>query len=89
VREYYAGDDRLGSVEFVLSRATVTHKVDGYTYRVHLDYHGGVAIDAQTRASRSFEEADVRDVFRLTFDAMGIPPETADHLRLEYRGSVW
>ena len=88
-REYYAGDERLGSAEFVLSRATVTHEADGYTYRVHLDYHGGVKIDAQTRASRSFEEAAVRDVFRTMFEEMGIPPDTIDHLDLEYRGSVW
>ena len=88
-RVYYADDDRLGSVEFVLSRATVTHEADGYTYRVHLDYHGGVAVDAQTRASRSFEESGVRVVFRTMFESMGIPPETADHLQLEYRGSVW
>lgn len=89
MREYSAGDERLGSVEFVLSRATVTHEANGYTYRVHLDYHGGVAVDAQTRAFRSFEEADVRAVFRTMFEELGIPPETADHLPLEYRGSVW
>ncbi|TKX51263.1 hypothetical protein EXE49_03305 [Halorubrum sp. ASP121] len=88
-REYYAGGARLGAIDFVLSRATVTHEVDGYTYRVHLDYHGGIEVDAQTRASRSFEEADVRATFRRMFEEMGIPPETADHLRLEYRGSVW
>ncbi|OYR38985.1 hypothetical protein DJ82_11145 [Halorubrum sp. Ib24] len=88
-REYYAGDGRLGSVDFVLSRATVTHEADGYTYRVHLDYHGGVEVDAQTRASRSFEEAAVRAVFRTMFEEMGIPPDTIDHMSLEYRGSVW
>ncbi|WP_418285012.1 hypothetical protein [Halorubrum sp. DTA46] len=89
VREYYAADEKLGSIEFVLSRATVTHEADGYTYRVHLDYHGGVEVDAQTRAYRSFEEEDVRAVFRQMFEEMGIPPETVDHLQLEYRGSVW
>ncbi|OTF02404.1 hypothetical protein [Halorubrum sp. SD612] len=88
-REYYAGEERLGGIDFVLPRATVTHEADGYTYRVHLDYHGGVEVDAQTRASRSFEEDDVRAAFRRMFEEMGIPPETADHLRLEYRGSVW
>lgn len=88
-REYYAGEERLGGIDFVLSRATVTHEADGYTYRVHLDYHGGVKVDAQTRASRSFEEDDVRAAFRRMFEEMGIPPETADHLQLEYRGSVW
>lgn len=88
-REYYAGEERLGSIEFVLSRATVTHEADGYTYRVHLDYHGGVEVDAQTRATRTFEEEDVRAVFRQMFEEMGIPPETVDHLQLEYRGSVW
>ena len=89
VREYYADGERLGSAEFVLPRATVTHEANGYAYRVHLDYHGGVAVDARTRASRSFEEADVRAVVKTMFEAMGIPPETADHLRFEYRGSVW
>lgn len=89
VREYYADGERLGGAEFVLSRATVTREANGYTYRVHIDYHGGVTTDARTRASRSFEEADVRAVFREMFEAMGIPPETADHLRYEYRGSVW
>lgn len=89
VREYYADEGRLGSVEFVLPRATVTHEADGYTYRVHLDYHGGVEVDAQTRASRSFEEAAVRAVFRQMFEEMGIPPDTIDHMSLEYRGSVW
>ncbi|ELZ47875.1 hypothetical protein C464_08135 [Halorubrum coriense DSM 10284] len=88
-RVYRAGDERLGSAEFVLSRATVTHEVDGYTYRVHVDYHGGVAVDAQTRASRAFEEDAVRVAFREMFEAMGIPPETADHIQLSYRGSVW
>jgi len=88
-RVYHAGDERLGSAEFVLSRATVTHEVDGYTYRVHVDYHGGVAVDAQTRASRAFEEDTVRAAFREMFEAMGIPPETADHIQLSYRGSVW
>jgi len=88
-RVYHAGDERLGSAEFVLSRATVTHEVDGYTYRVHVDYHGGVAVDAQTRASREFEEDAVRAAFGEMFEAMGIPPETADHVQFSYRGSVW
>lgn len=88
-REYYAADERLGSIEFVLSRATVTHEADGYTYRVHLDYHGGITVDAQTRSSRNFVEEDVRAVFRQMFEEMGIPPDTIDHMQLEYRGSVW
>ena len=88
-RVYRAGDERLGSAEFVLSRAIVTHEVDGYTYRVHVDYHGGVAVDAQTRASREFEADAVRAAFREIFEAMGIPPKTADHVQFSYRGSVW
>ncbi|MDB2244652.1 hypothetical protein PN419_03965 [Halorubrum ezzemoulense] len=88
-RVYHAGDERLGSAEFVLSRATVTREVDGYTYRVHVDYHGGVAVDAQTRATRTFEEDAVRAAFREMFVEMGVPPETADHLQFLYRGSVW
>jgi len=40
-------------------------------------------------AARTFEEEDVRAVFRQMFEEMGIPPETVDHLQLEYRGSVW
>ncbi|VTT87717.1 predicted protein [Halorubrum sp. DM2] len=89
VREYYAADGKLGSIEFVLPRATVTHEADGYTYRVHIDYHGGVEVDAQTRATRSFEEQDVRTVFRQMFEEMGIPPDAIDHIQFEYRGSVW
>lgn len=88
-RGYYGEESKLGGIEFVLSRATVTHQVNGYTYRVHVDYHGGVSVDAQTRANRKFGEDDVRAVFREMFDKMGIPPDTIDHLPLEYRGSVW
>jgi hypothetical protein len=88
-REYYAADERLGSIEFVLSRATVTHEANGATYRVHVDYHGGVRVEAQTQSSREFEEEDVRAVFRRMFDEMGIPPDTIDRLQLEYEGSLW
>lgn len=88
-REYYAEESKLGGIEFVLSRATITHEANGYTYRVHIDYHGGVSVDAQTRSSRDFEEDQVRTVFREMFEEMGIPPDTIDHLQLEYRGSVW
>ncbi|WP_435099520.1 hypothetical protein [Halorubrum sp. N11] len=88
-REYYAADGKIGSIEFVLPRATVTHEADGYTYRVHVDYHGGVEVDAQTRASRTFAEDDVRAVFRHMFAEMGVPPDTIDHMQFEYRGSVW
>lgn len=88
-REYYAGDRKLGGIEFVLARATITHDMRGYTYRVHIDYHGGVSVDAQTRSYRDFEEDEVRTVFREMFEELGIPPETIDHLQLEYRGSVW
>ena len=88
-RGYYAEERTLGSIEFVLQRATITHDANGYTYRVHVDYHGGVSVDAQTRAHREFEEDEVRTVFRGMFDEMGIPPDTVDHLHLEYRGSVW
>ncbi|EMA69031.1 hypothetical protein C461_05352 [Halorubrum aidingense JCM 13560] len=88
-REYYAADERLGSIEFVLSRATVTHEADEAIYRVHLDYHGGIRVDAQTRSSRNFAEEDVRAVFRQMFEEMGIPPDTIDHMQLEYEGSVW
>lgn len=88
-REYYAEEGKLGGIGFVLSRATVTHEENGYTYQVHVDYHGGVSVDAQTRAYRDFPEDDMHAVFREMFTAMGIPPSTVDHLHLEYRGSVW
>jgi hypothetical protein len=88
-RGYYAEEHKLGGIEFVLSRATITHEARGYTYRVHIDYHGGVSVDAQTRSYRDFEEDEVRTVFREIFEEMGIPPDTIDHLQLEYRGSVW
>lgn len=88
-RGYYAEERKLGGIDFVLSRATITHEARGYTYRVHIDYHGGVSVDAQTRSYRDFEEEEVRTVFREMLEAMGIPPDTIDHLQLEYRGSVW
>lgn len=88
-RGYYTEEHKLGGIEFVLSRATITHEARGYTYRVHIDYHGGVSVDAQTRSYRDFEEDEFRTVFREIFEEMGIPPDTIDHLQLEYRGSVW
>lgn len=88
-RGYYVEEHKLGGIEFVLSRATITHEARGYTYRVHIDYHGGVSVDAQTRSYRDFEEDEVRTVFREICEEMGIPPDTIDHLQLEYRGSVW
>lgn len=88
-RGYYVEEHKLVGIEFVLSRATITHEARGYTYRVHIDYHGGVSVDAQTRSYRDFEEDEVRTVFREICEEMGIPPDTIDHLQLEYRGSVW
>lgn len=88
-RRYFDDGQLICQIDVVLPRATVTHKEAGYTYQVHVDYHGGVSVDAQTRAYRSFDEDDVRSEFRVMFDAMGIPPDTIDHLQLEHRGSVW
>lgn len=88
-RHYVADDRKIGSIDFVLARSTITHRADGTTYRIHVDYHGGLRIEAETRAYRSLEEAEVRAAFRAMFERLGIPPETVDHFHLEYRGSVW
>lgn len=89
-RAYYDDDDqRLGRLEFVLGRATITHEVAGRTYRLHVDRHGGVRAEATAPVYRSLEEDEVREAFRGMFEELGIPPETVDHLQFEYRGSVW
>ena len=88
-RVYYAHETRIGGLDFVLARATVTYEADGHTFRVHVDYHGGVSVGAETRPYRNLEEEEVRTVIRGMFDELGIPPDTIDHLHLEYRGSVW
>ncbi|ERG96062.1 hypothetical protein [Haloquadratum walsbyi] len=51
--------------------------------------HNGVAVDAQTRALRSFEEHTVRAVFEEIFEAMWIPPKIANYIQLRYQGSMW
>lgn len=88
-RHYYVNDSRIGSIDFVMDRSTITTDQDGTTYRITVDYQGGIQVVTETRGFHEISEEKVRHTLREIFIQLEVSPEAVDRLQFDYRDSVW